>query len=373
MDDFDEIYSNIDQSNVGVTNKTGTGKFVLQTSPEFSGTITGTYTLSGTPTLSGTFAGTPTFSGDITFGSKAKFDANNYVYLSAANTVSVYTNASLAAQFDSNNIALGAGRSLSVQTGQKVYLDGGVNDFWTNSANGINELWSNAIKTLSTDATGSVTFEGNVALKPNQTLYLDSMLGNDYWVNSANGQNDLYANGVLAIRTTGTGHVNLPNGISLAEGQILYLDATGDDYWTNSADGQNDLYSNGVLAIRTNGTGEVLLANVDPPTANYANRNGIVKAWANITFTVSGGITSGAVINQSYNVISAGAGIGAPNQRFRVVWNTDFSSTTYAYLITDHSGGVSTTQISIDATSVTIGGTAVDGSYTLSFIAIGTQ
>lgn len=79
MDDFNEIYTDIDSTNVASANKTGTGKFVLQTSPTIaspvlSGTTTGTYTLAGTPTITsptintGTLA-SPTLSGTVTLSS----------------------------------------------------------------------------------------------------------------------------------------------------------------------------------------------------------------------------------------------------------------------------------------------------------------
>lgn len=51
MDNFDEIYDNITEVNVASANKTGSGKFVLQTSPVLAGTVTGTYTLGGTVTF----------------------------------------------------------------------------------------------------------------------------------------------------------------------------------------------------------------------------------------------------------------------------------------------------------------------------------
>lgn len=67
-----EIYSNIDETNVGVANKSGSGKFLLQTSP----TIT-------SPTITGTIAGPLAFSGNITFDTNTLFvdAANNSVMI----------------------------------------------------------------------------------------------------------------------------------------------------------------------------------------------------------------------------------------------------------------------------------------------------
>lgn len=83
MADLTELYTNIDENNVASGNKTGSGRFVLQTSPTIngltitnpviSGIVTGTYTLAGTPTLSGTFAGNPNFSGNVSFDTNTLF------------------------------------------------------------------------------------------------------------------------------------------------------------------------------------------------------------------------------------------------------------------------------------------------------------
>lgn len=75
----------------------------------------------------------------------------------------------------------------------------------------------------------------------------------------------------------------------------------------------------GSAVITIKSTGEILLPDVDPPTANYANRNSFLKAWINCA-------TGGTTINSSYNVSSvADNGTG----REEIFWNTDFAAATY--------------------------------------------
>lgn len=70
-------------------------------------------------------------------------------------------------------------------------------------------------------------------------------------------------------------------------------------------------------------SGQLLFANTDPPTANYANRNGIIKGWAYIN-------ASGSV-GDSYNVSSVSK---TTTGTYQVSWNTNFASDNFSAIAT---------------------------------------
>ena len=98
---------------------------------------------------------------------------------------------------------------------------------------------------------------------------------------------------------------------------MLYLDGGGNSGILESAADTIDIKAGGVVAasfkLTSAGNAEVLFDSVDPPTANYANANGIVKAWA--------AYTDGVGLDDNYNVSSitdeAAAGV------YSVLFDTD--------------------------------------------------
>lgn len=114
--------------------------------------------------------------------------------------------------------------------------------------------------------------------------------------------------------------------------------------------------------------GELLVAAIDPPTANYANQNSFVKAWAVIS--------SAGTILDSYNV--SGSVTHASDGEYTFSWDTNFNSTNYACVATcSNADGFINCNVSRGAGAVTvytynvITQLKVDAAF--SVMAIGTQ
>lgn len=111
----------------------------------------------------------------------------------------------------------------------------------------------------------------------------------------------------------------------IASGSDLYLDGGNDTSWRESSANVMTAKTGGTDRVSISSSG-VLMENIDPPTANYANRNGIVKGWIRATT----GPGAGAItVLDSYNVSSATeTGTGAT---LKINWNTDFASANYVF------------------------------------------
>ncbi len=255
MADFTEIYTNITNANVAagagiifskldaatvagvaaiqtLTNKTLTSPII--NNPTISG-----LTLSGAITLS-----TAHFTGDMNIWSG--FDFN------------VYSDSGSTQKFK----VTGASGDVSIIFGAKYNLSFAGIDYWTNSGTGINQLFSNSLLTFYTDSGGNSYFGSNVVMATGQKLFLSASINGDYIVNSAHGQNDLFSAGVLTMRTNSTGEVNFTNTIATTSGSGIFLDTSaGNDYIINTANGQNDIMAAGTLALRTGTGGTVSIPN----------------------------------------------------------------------------------------------------------------
>lgn len=186
--------------------------------------------------------------------------------------------------------------------------------------------------TFSGTIAGSPTFSSSIAFSSNINLtgqlYFDGTTGdNRIYLQSAN-RVDLVVGGTVRLITNSTFCSVVNAAFSVNSNNNLYLDGGVNDYWVNSANGVNQLYSAGTLTLATNSSGEVLFAAVDPPTANYSNRNGNTKAWA---FSNSGG-----TVQASYNVTSV---VRNSAGNYTVTWNTDFSTANYTVSITPAGSG----------------------------------
>lgn len=235
MDDFNEIYDNIDQTNIGASNKTGSGKIVLQTSP----TIT-------TPTLSGAVSGTysltnPAISGTVDM---------------SAGTVAVTLNAATnALNIDSNTLVIDA----------------------LNNRVGIN---TNA---------------------PAKKFQINANSSNEELIR------------LVAQTTTETIRQIFRNSDST---RAFTLDSD----FTGSAE-KFFIRSDSTTCVTVTRAGEFGLTAIDPPTANFANSNSFVRAWARIK--------SDGTILASYNVSSISHG---STGSYTINWNTPFSTANYAVI-----------------------------------------
>lgn len=81
---------------------------------------------------------------------------------------------------------------------------------------------------------------------------------------------------------------------------------------------------------------EIILPDVDPPTANRLNRNGIVKAWAQ--FSITGSNTG--TLNSSYNV----SGFSVTSYVPTITLDTDFATDEWAVVGSTNGGGGGTSR-----------------------------
>jgi len=287
MADFNEIYTDIDETNVPAGQKTGTGRFVLQDSPTINGAILvgvtlNNPTLTGTvaggasytsitltnPTISGNVSGTPTFLGAVSFSSLATFNAG----ITLPTTQRVNLNVGGTTWIDevvANNIRfVGASTelfrmtptlnssavSLSIASTNRLYLDGGNDTYITESAANVINFFTGGINRfrINNPASYVEVINSSFVVDAGFPIFMDGGT-NDYWVNSANGQNDLYANGILALRTTVAGNVDLQNQPGITDytrGQHNHENAAGGGQLNAS-----NVFNAGAVPVNRGGTG----------------------------------------------------------------------------------------------------------------------
>jgi len=214
-----------------------------------------------------------------------------------------------------DTIALGDDSSIAAA--KKWYWDGGGNTYdWESAA----DIWNKIVGGVDVFECRDTFLQCKVdfLISATQPIRLDgSTAGNTYFEESAPDIVDWYVGGALVwqFRTTFIAcNVDLVMG---ATDKVRYDgSAVGDTYEEESSADVLDKYVGGTLAHRINGSGETFLAAADPPTANYMNRNAIVKAWV---YYNDG--APGSVIN-SYNIdqVTSDDGDGI----YAITWNTDF-------------------------------------------------
>jgi hypothetical protein len=137
--------------------------------------------------------------------------------------------------------------------------------------------------------------------------------------------------GNVVRATVSTLGVNVLSGdLAVPSGNYLYLNGNaGNTSIDQVSSGVMRFQSGGAEFMRSKSTGEILLPDVDPPTANYTNRNGNVKAW--IKFSHGGTVDA---ISASYNISSTSrAGVSST-----VNFNTDFANANYVPIAIGGSG-----------------------------------
>jgi len=315
------------------------GNFVIT---EGAQTVNGAKTFSNlsNPTITGVagFADGAVGAPSITFTS----DTDTGIFRGGANGFSLVNGGSSSIDIDTGTVLIN--RVLAVQSGSAALpsitfsgdTDTGIYRVAANEL-GISVAGANSFRASSSgifiDATGSA---GTPSLRFNDT-------DTGFFLGAAN---------TISASTGGTQrfHVNstaffldsLPLIIDAT--QRAYYDSGGDTYDVESGANVLDRYTGGVLALRTTATtavihtnstfntsGELLLGDVDPPTANYGNRNGFVKGWVKFHTLAAGGNYLGVIVDDSYNVtsVTTDGGGAAPATVATITWATDFSSTNY--------------------------------------------
>lgn len=105
---------------------------------------------------------------------------DTYIQEGSANEVTCYAGATAFLRWSlADNAVTVFNGDFRIPTTKKLYLDGGANDYWTNSGNGVNELWSNGIKTIYTDTSGDCLVDVALVMGSNK-LYFSNIATNTY-------------------------------------------------------------------------------------------------------------------------------------------------------------------------------------------------
>lgn len=367
MADFNEIYSNIDQTNIGAPNKTGTGRIVLDTNPTISG-----LTLSN-PTITGNITGTPTFLGRPTFSVGLTVPTAQTITLNVGATTGITENsANLATFFVNGSPSMRFRNSgVSIEPTQRFWLDGGGDTYLTEIAANTVQLIAGGITALNIAAT-RLTLAGQLVIAPTQQLYFDG--GGDTYmdevsanvlrtvVGGLNGLRQQYATSKVnsGFGVDGTNPESIYSGGDITIGNSstvlnrtlaivspatrssrIVLSHTGsDDCIINLNASNNTTISNavgGTVSIATTGGSasfgasncELTLPDLSSPTAiSAASQRSFAKAWGTVSST-------GTLGSLSYNIASSSrSGTGD----YRVNFSTSFSNTNYIIVATPVSG-----------------------------------
>lgn len=295
-ENFDEIYSNIDSTNIAAGNRTGTaaGKIVLQT----SATII-TPTLSGNITLiSASFTNNfKVYAGDFTVYADAgvtnKFSvdgSNGNTQLNGGATLKIYSDAGTTQKFGIN----GATGDTGVAATAKLFLDGanlGGDTY-------INEVSANTIRIV-TGGTSAVDISAtlfnvnsglDLTINSTKKFYLDGV--GDTFI-SESSANVVTLSAGADLYTFDTSKLSIPSGntISFAgNGQVVLNVATTTSIFYNSSTvvvdfngSQGAVFRNGSPDFPTHGTtGSAANAFLDSVTGSLKRSTSSIKYKENV-------------------------------------------------------------------------------------------
>ena len=206
--------------------------------------------------------------------------------------------------------------TIGIPATQRIYLDGvamtGDTYIYESSANVVDVITgTQAIRFSATE----------VSIPATNRLSLDGG-GDTYLTENAANEVSLVVGGVTQINQTTT-LTSFFQPVTIPATDRIFFDGGGDTSIRESAADTFQLEVGGVDQITQTTTlttfaQPILLPAEDPPVANQANRNGIVKAWGIGSVDAAG---TGCVLSASYNVssVSAAASVATIN------WNTNFT------------------------------------------------
>lgn len=259
----------------------------------------------------------------------ADLSGNTYIRESSADTITYTVGGVDVFTMTSTGASTTSSANFGVQSTKFLYLDGGSNTYITETSADLMEFVTAGTTALSISATNFGIGSREFGVQATRKIYLDGF-GDTYITETSANLMEFVTGGSTALSISTTNFGIASREFSIQPTKKIHLDSFGDTYITQSSDNVADHYAGGVLFLRgtsttvdihTNATftttGELVLGAVDPPTANYGNRNSFVRAWA--SFSAAG------TLADSFNVSSVTT--AASHQVF---WNTDFASANYA-------------------------------------------
>lgn len=242
---------------------------------------------------------------------------DTYIYESAGNVLDFVVGSTLALSISDTTSARFRNIAVAVDAGERFYLDGAVDTYLRQFSDNVIYATAGTTDCFSITATG-------VGVVATNKLYFDGInqAGDTYIYQSADNVLDIYVGGAGQLSLTTT-FASFGQEVRIAPTERLYLDGGTESYLVESAADTIDIVAGGTIAATfketSAGNCEVLFDTVDPPTANYANTNGIIKAYV--------GISSTGAEGQSYNITSTSR--TADPGEYLITWDTDFAAATY--------------------------------------------
>jgi len=178
--------------------------------------------------LTGTFTGTPAYSGRPIFSVgltvpttqtiSLNVGATSRITESSADTIQIITGGTLGLQIDGSNVVLG-NRALAIQSAQKFYLDGGSDTYLTEDAANEIQIVTNGANALRINhtSTGNINVQGRaLTIDSGQRFYLDG--GGDTYIDEVSAN-------LLEVIVGGSPSVRFDSsGILLDTPDRLWLD-----------------------------------------------------------------------------------------------------------------------------------------------------
>lgn len=212
------------------------------------------------------------------------------------------------------------GSDLSIPTTKKLYLDGGGDTYLTESSANVLDHVTGGTTWLryTNSSTLAAILSADFAVPATKKIYLDGG-GDTYWYESAANIAKLQVGGETALSANvSTRLVSVDQStwdFSVNATRKVYLDGGSNTYLTESSADVIDIICGASLSQRIDNGGTLFPAQ-DPPTANRTTRSSGSKGWVKCDF---GNATTAA----DYNVVSVtSAGV--------ITWDTDFASANYA-------------------------------------------
>lgn len=223
--------------------------------------------------------------------------------------------------------------SLSIEATNRLYLDGGTDTYLIEAAANQMDFITGGTQRVSITTTLFSVTNANFAIAATNRVYLDG--GIDTYIHeSAANILDFVVGAATALSINGTTLAHFQNiALAVSATERVYLDGGSNTSIRESAADTLQVEVGGVDQITQTTTlttfaQPLLLPDEDPPVANEANRNGIVKAW--IRYDDSDAF----VAEGNYNI--AGVTDEATAGQYTIAIDTDFIASEWTCVV---SGG----------------------------------
>jgi hypothetical protein len=249
---------------------------------------------------------TPTFSVDgstgsfgIPSGQKFFLDGTDllgdtYIYEGAANDIYFTAGGEVNLLINDTRVTVGGEADLIIQPTKLLYLDGGTNTYITEDSSDNIAFFSAGVNSFNISSARAYA-KADVWLDTTLKLYLDG--GSNTYISESSADNIVFFSNATESFNISSARAYARTDVWLDTTKRLYFDGGNNTYAYESAADTLDVVTGGVLSCEFTSNG-ILLPDVDPPAANYANRNSLIKVWVSASST--GGLVGS--LNGAYNV-----------------------------------------------------------------------